>query len=94
MPLAPVNGSKFIVNGEEQKYESAPRPTTVEKIHPRPQLSIVVLGNQEPKTLRQHLGMNQANAPRDEVVRTQKTTSARDKKTSQYKMDLLTSKES
>lgn len=94
MPFTPVFGSKFVVRGEERQYDVTPRPTPVEKPPSQQTLNIVVLGNRESKTIRQHLGIKEASTPRDEVVRAQKTTSSSKIKTSQYKQDLLTSQES
>lgn len=94
MPFTPVVGSKLVISGEERKYDVAPQPHLVEKVVHKPVLNINIIGGHVPKALRQHLGIKEASTPRDEVVQAQNTKQASKIKTSQYKMDLLTSKES
>jgi hypothetical protein len=96
MPFLPALGSRLVVGGEDQKYEPVPEKVAQQRTEQRSPTTVVVIGEQVPKTLHEHVFKYQ-RAPRGEVVQAKNTTSTNNKrpqKTSQYKRDLLTSKES
>jgi len=96
MPFLPALGSRLVVGGEDHKYEPVPENAAQQRTEQRSSINIVVIGEQAPKTLHEHVFKHQ-RAPRGEVVQannTKSTSKNKIQKTSQYKRDLLTSKES